>query len=217
MSDDDDIIRFDDESDDEPILAHGEPADVEVRQVQGADELKEQTPSPADSPFDRIRAAYDQRLEVKQLIMEMPGWGGELLIEFGLLSPRDAKQLRSSTRGDRSDMTKVIADLLGLAHNGLSFYDPETGDPAPLLKDGQRATLVDVGEFLPVRVSSARQGLLALFQEGPSRQVNETALAAFANEVGRWMADTSLVVTGAVDQTLNEAGELVAESIDPGS
>jgi hypothetical protein len=217
-TDDEDLIPLGahDDEDDEQLLAPGEPPDQDVRTADGADMLVDEPAHTADSPFDRIRAAYDKRLEVKRLVMEMPGWDGELLIEFGLLGKREAKQLRSASRGDRSDMTKVVSSLLSLAHKGLSEYGPD-GNVRPLVQSGGRVRLADVGKFLPVRVENDRAGFMALFQEGPARELNETSLQSFANEVGRWMADTSAVVTGAVDQTIDADGTIVAESVDPGS
>jgi hypothetical protein len=215
-TDEDFIPLAPDDEDDEQLLAPGEPPDADVRTVDGSKDLQPEPAHAADSPFERLRAKYDERLEVKQLFMEMPGWGGELIVEFGLLGKREAKRLRSVTRGDRDDMTKVVADLLAIAHKGLSEYGPD-GNVRDLTKNGQRVRLADVGEFLPVRVATDRQGFLALFCEGPAREVNETSLKSFANEVGRWMADTSAVVTGAVDQTIDADGLVVAESVDPGS
>lgn len=217
-AEDEDLIPLGapDEDDDEQLLSPGEPPDADHRQVDGAKDLAPEPAHAADSPFDRLRTAYDKRLEIKQLFMEVPGWDGELIIEFGLLGKRQAKRLRSVTRGERDDMTKVVADLLALAHKGLSEYGPD-GNVRDLVHNGQRVQLANVGEFLPVRVTTDRQGLLTLFQEGPARELNETSLQSFANEVGRWMADTSAVVTGAVDQTIDAEGAIVAESVDPGS
>lgn len=207
---------------DEDLLLHEVESDVDDTSdvVLGAvDDEHQPAPDeahPVDAPFARLRAAAERRQEVKRLVMEVPGWEGNLLVEFGLLSRRDAKRLRSTTRGSRDDMMKVVADLLSVASRGLMEYDA-SGEPAPLEHGGRRLTFADVHLFVPGTAQTERGGFFALFQEGPNRELNEAAIQAFSDRVGRWMADTSLQVDGAVDMTVNAAGEPVDEDVNQGS
>lgn len=204
---------LDEDGDEDEVLG---PPDMEHRHVDDDHQPVDGEAHPADSPLERLRAAYTRRLEVKRLVMEVPGWQGELLVEFGLLAPRDVKRLRATTRGARDDMTKVVADLLAVAHRGLARYDYD-GEVTPLTDQGRQLRFADAGLITGHPVTTDRQGFLALFQEGPARQVNEAALQTFADAVGRWMADTSLQVDGAVDLTVDQDGQVTAEDLDPGS
>lgn len=206
----DDLLLHDVEDDVDEV------SDVELGAVDDEDQLTGDEVHPADAPFARLRAAAERRREVKRLVMEVPGWEGNLLVEFGLLSRRDAKRLRSTTRGSRDDMMKVVADLLSVASRGLMEYDG-SGEPVPLEHGGRRLMFADVHLFVPGTAQTERGGFFALFQEGPNRELNEAAIQAFSDRVGRWMADTSLQVDGAVDLTVNGAGEVLDEAVNQGS
>lgn len=209
MSDfDDDLLLHDDE----PGTDEESPA-LEVGAVDDHDQPAGDEPHPVDSPFERMAAAAERRAADDRLVMEVPGWDGELLIEFKLLARREAKRLRSATRSARDDMAKVVADLLVTASPGLMYYDDD-GNPVPLLHNGRRVSFVDVGLFMRSmqgRITSDRQGFLALFMQGAAMELNEISLQMFADRVGRWMANTSIRPEGAVSLSDGD------EEIVPGS
>jgi hypothetical protein len=211
---DDDIIRFD-APDDTLSDDHDPVPDETHRQVTStpASDATLDTPA-ADSPLERLRRAYVERTKTKRLFIEVPGWDGQLVCEFKLISDRDAKRLRSTARSGRDDANKTMADLLAEAHVGFGSYD-ENGQFVPVVDNGQRLGFKDVGQFTGLKVNTSRQGVLALFHEGG--QFNPAAFMGFVNEVGRWMSDTSTVVTGAIDQTFSDDGSLIGEAVDPES
>jgi hypothetical protein len=205
---DEDLIALD-EDELEPVeeISAVEPAPIAEPEIQ---------PHPADSPLERLRQAAESRAQDKSLLLPVPGWSDELLFRFKILSEKDSRRLRSAARGGNTDVTKAIITVLTGACTGLYVLDKD-GNPEPLIVKGEEAGLKDVGAFMPRKVQSAKQGLVALLQEGDPPILNQTALQALAETVGAWMANTSMLVEGAVEFTINDDGRLIDESPAPGS
>lgn len=169
------------------------------------DQPLEQAAAPAStaaapgSPLDRVRRRYQQRRTELHLDLPVPGatWGGDLIARVRVLDERTTRAI-SERAGDEG--LEQTADIVAASVAGL-LVRAEDGALEPLLdEDGEPVAFDErFGDAIGVPAcDSPRRAVFLAFSEGSPASVNVLALGSFVDRIGRWLADTSVEIEGAI-------------------
>jgi hypothetical protein len=170
-----------------------DPSTPKTPETPKPEEVEESTAASngaADSStMARLRRRRDELgRERKPLDKEIPGYGGELVAQYGVVEWLTLRKI--AERGEKSSAPRkdllVQADTLVNACLGIFVKVGTKLTPvSELLDDGNEEPVrydERLGQFLGFESKSARQALFATFR-------NDLAVSIHHNEVAEWMAD----------------------------
>lgn len=165
--------------------------------------MTEITPTAAGSPLERARRRYEENQKADYLYLDVPRWGGDLVMQIGLPSDESANSAvrtlvgLASGGGEMAASPEEMADALASAVVGLHsrigpstkdkpegelepITDPQTG--APLRFDASFGQTLGVPEC-----STPRAACMLAFTSGEPPALNTVALLMTAAGVGMWL------------------------------
>jgi hypothetical protein len=135
------------------------------------------------SPFERLRRKRRQIAEVKDLDMDIPGYGGELVCKYKLLNWDHIRRIGSKHQNSRDPQRLLLAQMDLLIEACVGFYYRKGDELKPLHPDKPVRYDLSLAEILDIELDeqpSARKVCLGVF-------VNDLALVDHHQDLLTWM------------------------------
>jgi hypothetical protein len=144
------------------------------------------TPDEARTIFDQLRNQRRKIAGEHRLDLEVPGWGGQLVLRMGPIEPRRMKQLLDRARAATNDPEqgeRYNADLIILATQEVVFRGTDGVEQVMADDHGPIGLDARLGEGLGLHASTAREVVFGLFDGANDRVI---AIGTFAQRWIEW-------------------------------